>query len=85
MTVEELRKEAKALGYSIIPIVRTEKLLPCVCGSKRRDHWITYVKGTRMQVLKCRKCGRSECGTTVREASHNWNVMVRGEQDAQTD
>jgi hypothetical protein len=39
MTVEELRREAKTLGYNIIPIVRMEKLLPCVCGCDRREHW----------------------------------------------
>ena len=81
MTVEELRREAKALGYNITPIPSNEPLLPCVCGCKRRERWVTYVKGTRMHAIKCIKCGRSESGTTIREARHNWNVMVRGEQD----
>ena len=79
MTVEELRREAKALGYNITPIPFNEPLLPCVCGCKRREHWDTYVKGTRMHVLRCQECGRSESGITVKKARHNWNEMIRGE------
>lgn len=39
MTIEELRAEAKKLGYNLIPINKKEKLLPCTCGCKRREHW----------------------------------------------
>lgn len=39
MTVDRLRKEAKALGYNIIKINPKEKLLTCVCGCNRREHW----------------------------------------------
>ena len=81
MTVEELRREAKSLGYSIVPIVRAEKLLPCVCGCNRRNRWVTYRHGTALKVYRCEKCDREASGRTDREARHNWNEMVRGEQD----
>lgn len=84
MTVEELRREAKTLGYSIIPIVRTEKLLPCVCGCNRREYWTGNTE-ERNIILKCIRCGKEAYGKTNREARHNWNVMVRGEQDGQDD
>lgn len=86
MTVEELRKEANTLGYSIVPIVRTEKLLPCLCGCTRRNHWITYNKyGTKLKTYRCVRCDREASGRTDREARRNWNAMVRGGQNAQTD
>ena len=81
MTVEELRREAKAMGYNIIPIKPKEKLLPCACGSKRREHWSTYEKGKNYTVLRCEKCGRGASGRTEREARRNWNDMVRGDSD----
>ena len=81
MTVEELRKEAKAMGYNIIPIRPKEKLLPCVCGSKRREHWYTYVNGVEYAVLRCERCEREASGRTEREARKNWNDMVRGESE----
>ena len=80
MTVEELRREAKTLGYSIVPIVRTEKLLPCVCGCDRREHWTGQSENNHV-ILICAKCGREVSGRTNREARHNWNMMVRGEQE----
>jgi hypothetical protein len=80
MTVEELRREAKTLGYNIIPIVRMEKLLPCVCGCDRREHWTGQSENSHV-ILICAKCGRQANGRTNREARHNWNEMVRGEQD----
>ena len=85
MTVEELRREARGLGYNIIPIAHVEKMLPCVCGCNRREHWTTYVKGRKYSVLKCKKCGSTASGRTEREARRNWNAMVRGGQNAQTD
>lgn len=76
MTVEELRCEAKALGYNIIKINPMEKLLPCVCGCNRREHW--YVSGAFDGVkLKCMKCGREANGRNDREVRHNWNQMIK--------
>ena len=76
MTVEELRCEAKALGYNIIKINPMEKLLPCVCGCNRREHW--HVSGAFDGVkLKCMKCGREAKGRNDREVRHNWNQMIK--------
>ena len=76
MTVEELRCEAKALGYNIIKINPMEKLFPCVCGCNRREHW--YVSGAFDGVkLKCMKCGREAKGRNDREVRHNWNQMIK--------
>lgn len=86
MTVEELRREAKALGYNIIRINPMEKLLPCVCGCKRRFHWTTHDKyGGELVVLRCERCPREASGKTERDARHNWNEMVReAQEDGQT-
>ena len=81
MDVEELRILAKSMGYNIIPFKKREKLLPCICGSKRREHWDTYVKGVHYRVLRCEKCDREVSGRTEAEAIHNWNEMIRSEQD----
>lgn len=79
MTVEELRKEAKAMGYNIIRIAPKEKLLPCVCGCKRREHWVRFVRGDTYRIIGCKKCEREAMGRTDREVRHNWNEMIRGE------
>ena len=79
MTVEELRREAKAMGYNIVRVNPKEKLLPCVCGSKRRGHWSWFNHGVEYTVLKCEKCEREAYGRTDREARHNWNEMIKGE------
>lgn len=79
MTVEELRKEAKDLGYNIVRINPKEKLLPCICGCKRREHWTRFLKGEVYTVLGCEKCDREAMGRTDREVRHNWNEMIRGE------
>jgi len=79
MTVEELKLEAKKLGYNIIKIPpKPVKLLPCVCGRKRIDNYVTYdsVAKESGYIYKC-TCGlRSERGKTIREAREKWNEAV---------
>lgn len=77
MTIEELRREAKKLGYNIIKIKKTEKLLPCVCGCNRREHW--HSAFDQSESLVCKKCGRFAEGKNKDEAIHNWNVMIKEE------
>ena len=73
MTVEELKAEAKKLGYKIIPVSESIKLLPCVCGCKRRTHWWT-VKGMFYQ---CNQCGlKAPIGENETEAKKLWNKMI---------
>ena len=80
MTVDELRKEAKALGYNIIKIKKREKLLPCTCGCKRREHWDSLRDGEWLVVLKCERCRKEACGKNETEAVHNWNEMIKAEK-----
>ena len=79
MTVEELKLEAKKLGYNIIKIPpKPVKLLPCVCGRKRIDSYATYNTDTKESgyIYKC-TCGlRSDIGKTIREAKAKWNERV---------
>ena len=80
MTVEELRAEAKAHGYYLIKIQPPkEKLLPCVCGCTRHARW-WGTHDYNKTIFRCRKCGREASGRTEREARHNWNEMIKGEQ-----
>lgn len=81
MTIEELRREAKALGYNIIKIPQPmEKFLPCKCGNNSRSRWWgTHDYNT--VIFECRRCGARAHGKNEREARHNWNEIMNGEPD----
>ena len=55
MTIEELKAEAKKLGYKIVKDRAYLKLWPCPCGAKNSvymdytDDWQKY--------YRCKKCG----------------------------
>lgn len=52
------------------------KLVPCVCGSKRRYHVYHVAKGG-LRNYECIKCGRmSPLGKTEEEARKNWNNYI---------
>ena len=78
MEFEELKAEAKRQGYNLIKI-RNVKLLPCTCGSNRREHWYMYRDGIRFKGLICHKCGKEALGKTEIEAKENWNRMIKEE------
>ena len=80
MTLEELKKEAKALGYNLIPIKKRERLLPCTCGSKRREHFDTFRNGMWMHLLRCCKCNKEALGRTEIGAIKAWNEMIRNDK-----
>ena len=82
MTVDELKIEAKKLGYNIIKISeQPEKLLPCICGRKRRSHWDSlHDDGLWYKSLRC-DCGRRADGLTKVEVNKNWNDMIRKERE----
>ena len=69
-----IKEEAKDMGYSLIKIVKREKLRPCICGRNKREHWYGY----DYVVLKC-GCGREARGKNEKEAIHNWNKMIENE------
>ena len=80
MTLEELRAEAKKHGYYIIQR-KHEKILPCVCGSKRREHHYSYKDGKHNYFLTCNKCGRSVKGYSEEDVKHQWNLMIEKERE----
>lgn len=86
MTLEELKLEADKLGYNLVKKQKSIKLLPCICGSKRRTMWITTIRGTGagevQRLLACDKCGmEAPPGNTIQEAKANWNKMIEGMLD----
>lgn len=60
-----------------------EKLLPCTCGCKRREHWSKYADGGIMTGLKCIKCGKTVWGKSEVDARREWNRIIRedGEEE----
>lgn len=57
---------------------RPEKLLPCICGCKKREHW--YSTGDRSIILICCKCKREASGKNEIEAHKKWNEMILKEK-----
>lgn len=80
MTLEELKAEANAQGYNLIPQKKQEKFIPCTCGCNRREHWIQFVDKGIKTTLKCCKCGKKASGMSEAEAKRNWNEMIRSER-----
>ena len=60
---------------------RPERLLPCKCGCKRREHWLGRTS-ERARIIKCCKCGFEAAGKNEIDAPAKWNKAVRGESDA---
>lgn len=78
MTLDELKKEAKAHGYRLTPVQPYIKLLPCKCGRKRLEQWWRAEGGT---YFVCPNCGtKAQEGRNEREARENWNVLMEGER-----
>lgn len=83
MTVEELKAEAKKLGYNIIKIPEKVKKLNCVCGASSRLVKSWYLSGYGAEsglFFRCKKCGReSDVAKKETEAIKNWNALVEKE------
>lgn len=74
---ENEREKYEALSEAIRKLKPREytKLIPCVCGGKRRITWYHTVKGGVS--YECIKCGRSSpLGKTEEEARKNWNEYI---------
>lgn len=71
---EDIKDGLKELGFNLIPVKKRENLLPCVCGSKRREHWY----GPNFISLVCPRCRLEARGTNETELRKNWNEMIRG-------
>ena len=76
ITEEELKMEAKRLGYAIFKRKPTVKFLPCTCGHNRRTH--RYNSAGEFYV--CKECGRvSPSGKDSDDAKKKWNEMIQAE------
>lgn len=57
MTEQELKIEAKKLGYNVSKKINYEKLVPCsLCGSKKVRRHINL---GHTEYYQCHNCGRS--------------------------
>ena len=77
MTLEELKIEAKKHGYKLIPEERYKKMQPCKCGLNKRNR--IYRQGEEGEDrcgLRCKACGFTVWGTSVRSACRKWNKAV---------
>ena len=73
MTLEELKSEAKAHGYKLMPIVPYIKLAPCKCGHYYPALWHRI----DTKYFKCKYCGLTAPeGKTEQEARKNWNALM---------
>ena len=55
---------------------RPEKLLPCKCGCKRREHW-TGLTSNNSEILKCCRCGFEVGGKNEIDVHKKWNEAVK--------
>lgn len=80
MTVEELKAEAKKLGYSVIKKPEPVKLLPCVCGAKHIQNLVRFDQRNRDncgEFYRCYRCRlEGKPALKNRQARLNWNEAV---------
>ena len=77
MTEEELKAEAKRMGYSLIKRPKAERFLPCLCGKNRRERWYTNNEDWSVKLV-CYYCGLSVTGKNEKDAKRKWNEYMRG-------
>lgn len=80
ITLEQLKAEALAQGYTLIKRQNVERLITCVCGGNRRTHCCKWHGNVREEILICKRCGRRVSGFSRAEANHNWNEMIKAER-----
>ena len=74
VTFDELKAEAKAQGYKLMPIAPYVKLEPCKCGRKRSQQLWHSQTG---KFFKCGYCGFTAAeGKNERDARKLWNCAV---------
>ena len=80
MDIEELKEEAKKLGYNLIKKKPYVKLLPCPCGNKNSVYF-DYTKDWQ-KYATCSKCGFvGSPAKRIYEARENWNKAVQNNGD----
>lgn len=76
MTVNELREEAKKLGYGIIKLKNKEKFEYCVCGHNRRR--MTFNSTNNKVAYYCLNCNfTAPYGEDELDARSKWNEAIR--------
>lgn len=55
-----------------------ERLLPCKCGCKRREHWYGCTD-ENARILKCYKCGFKVAGKNEIDVHKKWNDAIKSE------
>lgn len=55
-------------------------MLPCICGSKRREHWFSG-SDQFPEELRCAKCGFSVKGRNATDVIRAWNRAIESELD----
>lgn len=80
MTYDELKIEAKKLGYNLIKANNKPRLKPCVCGCKARHHYYCCSPEGKYRILECHWCERRVEGKNDLEAYNNWNKMIENEE-----
>lgn len=85
MTLEELKAEAKAMGYRLIKDNPKPKLLRCTCGKKDIGRWTRPSENDFCDYqwkMECRVCGKaSEWADSERKAIEKWNEMIESEMN----
>lgn len=79
MTLEELKAEAKELGYRLVPEkTPMPRLLPCSCGRKRIERWVNCEQdGPNTLFYACPDCDKTSAPKpTEREAREAWNEIA---------
>lgn len=56
---------------------RPERLVPCTCGCKKREHWYGAKNSENSRTLKCCKCGFTVSGRNEIEVHKKWNEAVK--------
>ena len=79
MTLEELKIEANKLGYNLIKKNPKPKILPCICGCRRRRHLYIGSDNIYNRALVCKRCGRRVEGIDDRDVINNWNKEIESE------
>lgn len=80
MTLEQIKKEAALYGYKLVKAERYTKFLPCLCGSIKHNHTITFREHQRLHQYVCAGCGRKgPWATDINKAKYAWNEMIKEE------
>ena len=71
---QEFMRSAKLLMEK--PKRESRAMLPCKCGCKRREHWLSADR-EKPEGLKCMKCGFNVWGANQTDVIRQWNKAVQ--------